>query len=250
MVVCLRFVDSQFEPHEEFIGLYQIEDITAETIVTVLKDSILRMKLNLSMCRGQCYDGAANMKRVAREIKAIEPTALYLHCYGHSLNLAAADTLKEVKPMADTLDHALEICKLLKFSPRRDAIFNKIKQEITPHVPGLRTLCPTRWTVRAASLESIRLNYATLMATWEEAVDVAKQSELKARINGVAAKMGEFEFLFCLMLAELLLRHCDNLSKAIQTSSMPAIEAHSLSELCIKVFQKYEMTMILISFGS
>ena len=33
--------------------------------------------------------------------------------------------------MADTLDHALEICKLLKFSPRRDAIFNKIKQVIT-----------------------------------------------------------------------------------------------------------------------
>ena len=57
----------------------------------------------------QCYDGAADMKWVAREIKAIKPTALYLHCYGLSLNLAAADTLKEVKPMADTLDHALEI---------------------------------------------------------------------------------------------------------------------------------------------
>ena len=128
-----------------------------------------------------------------------------------------------------------EICKLLKFSPRRDAIFDKLEQEITPGVPGLCTLCPTRWTVRAASLESIHLNYPTLMATWEEALDVAQQSELKARINGVAAKMSEFDFLFCLMLAELLLRHCDNLSKTIQHSSMPAIEAHSLSELCIKV---------------
>ena len=64
-----------------------------------------------------------------------------------------------------------------------------LKQEITPHFCGLCTLWPTRWTVSAASLESIRLNYATLMATWEEAVDVAEQSELKARINGVAAKM-------------------------------------------------------------
>ena len=91
--------------------------------------------------------------------------------------------------------------------------------------------------MHVASLESIRLNYPTLMATWEEALDVAKQSKLKAKINGVAAKMNEFEFLFCIMLAELLLRHCDNLSKTIQCSSMPAIEAHSLSELCIKVFQ-------------
>ena len=107
--------------------------------MAVLKDMILRMSLNLSMCRAQCYDGAANMKLVAHEIKAIEPTALYLHCYGHSLNLVAADTLKEVEPMADTHDHALEICKLLKFYPRRDAIFDKLKQEIIPDVPILCT---------------------------------------------------------------------------------------------------------------
>ena len=67
---------------------------------------------------------------------------------------------------------------------------------------------------------------------------MAKQSEMKARIKHVAAKMNDFDFLFCLMLAELVLRHCDNLSKMNQHSSMPAIEAHSLSELCIKVLQK------------
>ena len=72
--------------------------------MAVLKDNVLRMNLNFSMCCGQCYDGTANMKKVAREIKAIEPTALYLHCYGHSLNLAAADTLKLVRPMANTLE--------------------------------------------------------------------------------------------------------------------------------------------------
>ena len=89
------------------------------------------------------------MKKVAAETKSIEPTALSLHCYGHSLNLAVADTLKEVRLISD---HCLEICKLLKFSPRRDAILCRLKEEMTPHVPGLRTLCPTRWTVRAASL--------------------------------------------------------------------------------------------------
>ena len=61
------------------------------------------------------------------------------------------------------------LLKYVKFSPRRDAILGRLKKLITPHVPGLRTLHPTRWTVHAASLESIRLNYPTLMATWEEA---------------------------------------------------------------------------------
>ena len=50
--------------------------------------------------------------------------------------------------------------------------------------------------------------------------------------------MKDFDFLFCLMLAERLLKHCDNLSCTIQSSSMPAVEARRLSELCIKVFQK------------
>ena len=60
------------------------------------------MNLNMLMCRAQCYDGASNMKKAAREIKVIEPWALYLHCYGHSLNLAVADTLKSVKVMSSS----------------------------------------------------------------------------------------------------------------------------------------------------
>ena len=77
-----------------------------------------------------------------------------------------------------------------------------------------------------------------MFATWEEAEDVVKQADVKARITGVAAKMKEFNFLFCLMLAEKFLKHCDNLSRTIQSSSMPAVEARRLSELCIRIFQK------------
>ena len=98
VIICLRWVDEHIEAHE---GLHHVADITADTIVHVLKDTVLRMNLNMSSCRAQCYDGASNMKKVAREIKSIEPRALYLHCYGHSLNLAVADTLKSIKVMSD-----------------------------------------------------------------------------------------------------------------------------------------------------
>ena len=98
-------------------------------------------------------------------------------------------------------------------------------------MPGLCNLCPTRWTVCAASLESIRLNYETLEATWEEALAVVHESEVKARINGVAAIMKTFDFLFGLILA-------DYLSKTMQTSSMSAVEVRSISQTCITVFKK------------
>ena len=49
VIVCLRSVDSKFEPHEDFIGLHFVDDITAMTIVRVLKDTILRMNLKMSV---------------------------------------------------------------------------------------------------------------------------------------------------------------------------------------------------------
>ena len=69
------------------------------------------------------------MGKVASEIKAIEPTALNVQCFAHSLNLEVADTLKSIKLMSDTLDHCLEISKLIKASSRRDAIFSKLNEE-------------------------------------------------------------------------------------------------------------------------
>ena len=87
-------VNSQFEPHEDFVGLHSVDNIKTDTIVHVLKDTVLRMNRSMSMCRAQCYDGASNMKKAAKEIKLVERRALYLHCYAHSLNLAVGDTLK------------------------------------------------------------------------------------------------------------------------------------------------------------
>ena len=138
------------------------------------------MTLSLSMCRAQCYDGASNMKRVASDIHKLEPRALYLHCYNHSLNFAVSDTLKSIKCMCDALDVALEICKLLKYSPRRDAIFHKLHKERTPQAPGhmyeIFVQPVGHWTVHALSLESIRVNYSTIEVAWDEALEVCSQS--------------------------------------------------------------------------
>ena len=34
-------------------------------------------------------------------------------------------------------------------------MFDKIKKDVCPGTVGFRVLCPTRWTVRAASLSSV-----------------------------------------------------------------------------------------------
>ena len=168
------------------------------------------------------------------QICAEEPRAIFVHCYGHALNLAASDTVKRNKILRDTLDTTLEISKLLKFSPRREAIFDKIKAEVSPEGAGFRTLCPTRWTVRAASLASVIANYKVIQAVWEEVLDIVRDSETRARVIGVQHCMSTSEYLFGIMLGELLLKHTDNLSKALQNPKLSSSEGQHLAELTHK----------------
>ena len=114
---------------------------------------------------------------VATQILSEEPRAVFTHCYGHALNLAVGDTVKKNKILSNALDMTFEISKLLKWSPRRDAIFHDLKTALGPDTPGFRMLCPTRWTVRAASLQSVVDNFMVLAETWNEALSVVGDSE-------------------------------------------------------------------------
>jgi len=199
VVIVLRYVDdSDFSVHEEFIGLYSVPSIDSDTLVSILKDTLLRLNLPLSKVRGQCYDGASNMSGikngVATQICKEEPRAVYTHCYGHSLNLAAADAIKKSKVIKFALATTHEVTKLIKYSPRRDSLFQNLKSELSPDTPGILVLCPTRWTVRANSLASILSNYTVLQELWNELCDIVKDTETIARINGVASQMKSFDF--------------------------------------------------------
>ena len=145
------------------IGFYQVEDIKSETLFKNIKDALNRMDIPLTDCRGQCYDGASNMvgakTGVATRIKEIEPRALLTHCYGHALQLAVSDTIRAIKLMRDILDAAFEMHKLIKYSPKRERAFNRLRGETAPGNSDYRTLCPTRWTVRAVSLQDILDNW-------------------------------------------------------------------------------------------
>jgi len=196
------------------------------------------MNLTLSKVRGQCYDGAANMagskSGVATQIRSEEPRAVFTHCYGHALSLACGDAIKHCKILRDALETTHEITKLVKLSPRRDAIFHEIQQTVAPGSPGVRLLCPTRWTVRADDLKSVLDNYVVLQETWDEAVEAVKDTESKARILGVSAQMQTFQFFYGVVLGELILRHCDNLSRTLQKESISAAQGQEVADLTVK----------------
>ena len=105
---------------------------------------------------------------VAKKLRDEEPCALYMHCHSHALNLATGDAIKKCKVIKDSLDVIFEVLKLVKFSPKRSAELEKLRNELALDTPGFRVLCPTQWTVRAGSLKSVLTNYTALQQLWED----------------------------------------------------------------------------------
>ena len=115
---CLRTLDENLDPFEDFIGFYDLENI----------------KSSLENCRGQTYDGASNMmgkkSGVSTQIFAEQPKAVAIHCQGHSLSLSVKSLTNECDILRDTLSVVGEICILVKFSPKRENLLGNINDNI------------------------------------------------------------------------------------------------------------------------
>ena len=211
----------------------------------MMKDAFLRFQIPTAKLRGQCYDWCSTMVGakggVAAKIAEIEPRAVFTHCYGHALNLGVSDTKKLTKALKNCLDTCFELVKL-KFSPKHEALLREIKGS---DAPGIRTLCPTRWAVRAESLASIIANY-NIQLLWETAVSKTCDTEMKARIRGIASQMQTFKF-FCISLSEMILRHTDKLPYSSQVC--PVLKVTRWQCLLYQHLMACEQKKIMTYFG-
>lgn len=241
VVVCIRSVDDVLQVNEDFIGLHQVESTSATDLVAVIQDVLTRLNVSVNKLRGQCYDGASSMSGskggVAALIQQEQPRAVYTHCYGHALNLACGHAVKNCELMRNTLDTSYELIKLVKKSPRRDAVLQKIKEQLPEENMGICVLCPTRWTVRAQAFKSIIANYEALRMLWEESLSFVKETEMKSRIQGVLSCMQTFDYFFGVSLGELVLKHSDNLSKTLQSTAMSAAEGQKVAAMTVSALQ-------------
>ena len=56
-VSCLRWVDSKFEVHEDYLEMTETPKTDSDTLLANTKDFFLRHNLPMTNSRGQCYDG-------------------------------------------------------------------------------------------------------------------------------------------------------------------------------------------------
>ena len=223
----VRWVADDYDIHEDPLELYRVPDTKAATIFTVINDLLIRCNLPLALCRGQAYDGAANMQGrrsgVAARFLEVQPAAIPVHCCAHSLNLCLQDAGRKLTCLRDALELCREIINLIRFSPKRLHLFSSNLQA-SGSGTTLKPLCPTRWTARTSAIDTILKDYILLMETLEE-VHLTTHDEYGLKAGGYLQSMEKFSTLFGFRLAHTVFSAAEQVSYALQKKAISIQDA-------------------------
>ncbi|KAL4153300.1 hypothetical protein QTP88_001133 [Uroleucon formosanum] len=166
--LCARYFDSTDKIiHEDFLKFVPVHDVSGRALADTIINELKSLNIDIKHLRGQGYDGAATMSGkfngVATLIKNKYPTALYIHCSSHNLNLSISYScnLPQIRNTMGTI----ESIYLFFNTPKRQKFFTEqlemFKKEESMKEDGchsneekLKRLCPTRWVDRHSSVET------------------------------------------------------------------------------------------------
>ncbi|CAF1431790.1 unnamed protein product [Rotaria sordida] len=130
----IRYTDDQFNVYERFVGFERASDACDEGLFNLMMKWLKKLDLDIKYIVGQCFDGASFMrgpsKGIASRISQIVPTASYVHCNGHILNLYLVDVLEAVVHVRNSFDVVKSLYNLIEASPKRHKVFEDLQKEI------------------------------------------------------------------------------------------------------------------------
>lgn len=214
---------------EAFMNFYHISDQTSEGLETAVLSILDENGIDIKFCRGQGYDGAANMSGyyngLQKRIADVQPNALYVHCAAHNLNLVVNDAVQSITEVKMFFSVIQQIYVFFGHSIKRWDILANISSdsEVT-----LKSLNPTRWSARVNSLTAVNLRFSDLLQALTKIILTSSKRDTILEATSLKKKIENFEFLLTLIFlvevfsltnsASLLLQNKrTNLSKAVTT---------------------------------
>ncbi|XP_023311927.1 zinc finger MYM-type protein 1-like [Anoplophora glabripennis] len=192
--LCVRYVDmTSIKIKEHFLQFVQTADLTGSGLAAIIMDNLRKWGIDTKYLKGQEYDGAAAMSGkfngVQTHIKREYPTALYVHCAAHSLNLAVskASEVSEIRNCLGTVGQAHNFF----IYPKRKDVLNRVlaEAETTPKTKTLKGMCATRWIERFESISDFKEIYLYVVDALSEIAEWADRDtakEARSLMNSIA----------------------------------------------------------------
>lgn len=215
---------------ERFIGFFDVsKDKTGSGLAEIINAEIINWEVANKIV-GQTYDGASVMaggkNGVQNIIKQIYPSALFVHCYAHQLNLVllhGAKTIRSVK---------LFICNLTMFhtffsrSTKRSELLREQGFKL-PHQSD------TRWNYHSRAASTIKIHFQELKNAVRHVTEESNWDPISiATASGLLDKLNDSQFVYLLILFNQIFIYTDHAFNFLQSKNMSDISG------CINEVQK------------
>ena len=232
ITVVTRFVKAA-EIKECLLQIVPVFDLHASALCDTVTTTLQSNKVATAMIVAQSYDGASNMAGQYGGLQAkikeiVGGHAVYVHCYGHVLNLVVCDSMKHNR-LADNIFGTLQkLYSFIERSPKSHHTYIECLEKHCADSTGkqlLQTLSNTRWSARADNLEVVANCYTAIVA----ALTVMKKDP---EANGLLHTMQKFEFVFGVTVLRTVLKYCKSASEYLQTEDLDiGSAANAVSDL-------------------
>ena len=243
MAIIIRYVDENSTIQESFLCFVECEHGTSGgKLALLIEKTCLDVGLDMSMCRGQGYDGAGNMAGactgVAKQLRTKYPKAIYFHCASHRLNLCIAHACK-LTSVSSMMTSISSMANFFNYSPKRQ----KFLEDHVAKYPQLSKskllpLCRTRWVERINALEvSLDLleaivNTFTDMAMNTQDWNRETVSQAISLLRGV-----DFDYIINLVITQKVISYTSSLTVGLQKRDIDLASMSNHVQLVIRTLQ-------------
>ncbi|XP_058985856.1 52 kDa repressor of the inhibitor of the protein kinase-like [Musca domestica] len=170
---------------------------------------------------------AGNYNGVQAIIKTKYPSAIYIHCSSHILNLSlnAASKLPDIRNIFSIIS---EICTFFRRSPKRSGVLSKMFTEGNKPSKRLPNFCETRWVERHDSVQIFNESLEEIIQSLEELGEKGCSDALSFHHRIV-----KFDFLLGVAVTSRLLELTLHLSQYLQTVNLDIVQAYDHIHLVV-----------------
>ena len=249
MVVVLRYVNKYGLIMEQLVGVVHVKETSAACLKSALEKMFIDIGLTLKQVRGQCYDGASNMRGEFNGLKAKileeNSSAYYVHCFAHQLQLVIVAVSKRNDDIADFFYMISVLFNVVGASCKRKDMIKEIHRENVLKAissgkistgtglnqdQSLQRAGETRWGSHYRTLSGLVQLFPSVITVLKYVSKEGRRSSKKSEARGLLSYFATFDFVFYLHMMLHILGSSNALSQALQQKDQDILNAMS----CVK----------------
>ena len=239
---------SMTSPVNLFLDLIELQSVTARGIFNSLLATLLSYGMTEEYLRNNLIcvacDGAAVMVGRKSGLKKLMseqfPSVIFWHCANHRLELAVADTVKEVSGINRFKAFIDKLYALYHASPKNSRELQICANLLEVQLLKVGRILSTRWVASSfRSVSAVWENYEALVEHFDQAKqDTSRDQKERCMYQGLQRKITSTEFVLDLALMCDALQELSELSLELQDRSVDLHSANQKIKSLVQVFKE------------